>query len=266
MEKRKQHQSFRLAQQWRLLLLLFLLLHSPASAAQSHNYVDALHKSLFYCEAQRSGRLPYNQRVGWRDHSRLTDGLEQGVDLVGGYYDAGDPIKFGLPMEFTVTMLSWGVIEYLDEIDAAGELEHALEATKWDTDHYCWQRSKDMTTSRQAYKVDENNPGSDLAGETVAAMAAASTVFRKTNPHYSQLLLHHAQQQEDESIGETGDCNNGSWSLDTGISSLALCSHDRRPSRRSGFPVGSSCILSPNQYSEVIWLNYGLNLFSIPIV
>ena len=143
--------------------------------------------------------------------------IEQGVDLVGGYYDAGDHVKFGLPMAFTVTMLSWGVNEYRDEIDAAGELEHALEAIKWgtdyfikahtspnvlwvevgdgDTDHYCWQRPEDMTTSRQAYKVDENNLGSDLARETAAAaMAAASIVFRKTNPHYSQLLLNHAQQ------------------------------------------------------------------------
>jgi hypothetical protein len=63
-----------------------------------------------------------------------------------------------------------------------------------DTDHYCWQRPEDMTTSRQAFKIDEKNPGSDLAGETAAAMAAASIVFRKTNPHYSQLLLHHAHQ------------------------------------------------------------------------
>lgn len=51
-----------------------------------------------------------------------------------------------------------------------------------------------MTTSRQAYKVDEQNPGSDVAGETAAAMAAASIVFRKQNPRYSKLLLHHAKQ------------------------------------------------------------------------
>lgn len=51
-----------------------------------------------------------------------------------------------------------------------------------------------MTTSRRAYKVDESNPGSDLAGETAAAMAAASIVFRKWNPRYSHLVLHHAQQ------------------------------------------------------------------------
>ncbi|RWW88649.1 hypothetical protein BHE74_00002467, partial [Ensete ventricosum] len=138
------------------------------------------------------------------------------VDLVGGYYDAGDHVKFGLPMAFTVTMLSWSVAEYGHAIASAGELEHALEAIKWgtdyfikahthhdvlwaevgdgDTDHYCWQRPEDMTTSRKAYKIDPDRPGSEVAGETAAAMAAASLVFRETNPHYSHLLLHHAQQ------------------------------------------------------------------------
>uniref|UniRef100_A0A0D9VKS8 Endoglucanase n=1 Tax=Leersia perrieri TaxID=77586 RepID=A0A0D9VKS8_9ORYZ len=204
-----------------LLLLLLVAVGVGASVAEAkaqhgHNYEDALRKSLLYFEAQRSGRLPHSQRVSWRDHSGLTDGLEQGVDLVGGYYDAGDHVKFGLPMAFTVTMLSWSMIEYGEDVEAAGELAHALESIKWgtdyfikahtkpdelwaevgdgDTDHYCWQRPEDMTTSRQAYKVDRERPGSDVAGETAAAMAAASIVFRKSNPHYAHLLLHHAQQ------------------------------------------------------------------------
>lgn len=58
------------------------------------------------------------------------------VDLVGGYYDAGDHVKFGLPMAFTVTMLSWSVIEYRKQIADAGELEHALESIKWGTDYF----------------------------------------------------------------------------------------------------------------------------------
>jgi hypothetical protein len=58
-----------------------------------------------------------------------------------------------------------------------------------DTDHYCWQRPEDMTTSRQAYRIDKDNPGSNLAGETAAALAAASIVFRRSDPHYSHLLL-----------------------------------------------------------------------------
>ncbi|VAI43867.1 unnamed protein product [Triticum turgidum subsp. durum] len=173
-----------------------------ASAAR-HDYGDALSKSLLYFESQRSGRLPYNQRVRWRGHSGLTDGLEQGVDLVGGYYDAGDHVKFGLPMAFTVTMLSWAVLEYGDQIAAAGEGAHALQSIKWgtdyfikahtapnelwtqvgdgDSDHYCWQRPEDMTTSRRAYKVDAEHPGSEVAAETAAAMAAASIVFRRAD-------------------------------------------------------------------------------------
>lgn len=51
-----------------------------------------------------------------------------------------------------------------------------------------------MTTGREAYKIDEKHPGSDLAGETAAAMAASSIVFRRINPHYSNLLLHHAKE------------------------------------------------------------------------
>lgn len=51
-----------------------------------------------------------------------------------------------------------------------------------------------MTTPRTAYRIDVNNPGSDLAGETVAAMASAAIVFRRINPEYSDELLRHANQ------------------------------------------------------------------------
>jgi len=143
------------------------------------------------------------------------------VDLVGGYYDAGDNVKFGLPMAFTVTMMSWGILEYGKQMAAAGELRNAMDAVKWgtdyfikahpepdvlygevgdgDTDHSCWQRPEDMSTSRQAFRIDPQNPGSDLAGETAAAMAAASLVFRGTYPGYANLLLEHSKQVRTDS-------------------------------------------------------------------
>ncbi|XP_059641533.1 endoglucanase 6-like [Cornus florida] len=192
---------------------LFLLL--PLAFA-GHDYGQALSKSILFFEAQRSGYLPDNQRVHWRGNSGLNDGKANGVDLVGGYYDAGDNVKFGLPMAFTITMMSWSIIEYGKQLGASGELSHAIDAVKWgtdylikahpqphvlygevgdgNTDHYCWQRPEDMTTSRQAYKIDPSNPGSDLAGETAAAMAAASVVFRHQNPSYANELLTRAQQ------------------------------------------------------------------------
>lgn len=195
---------------------LFALLFCLPSAYSGHDYGQALSKSLLFFEAQRSGYLPHNQRVTWRANSGLNDGKASGVDLVGGYYDAGDNVKFGLPMAFTVTMMSWSIIEYGKQMMSSGELSHALAAVRWgtdyfikahpepnvlygevgdgNTDHYCWQRPEDMTTDRHAYKIDPSNPGSDLAGETAAAMAAASIVFRHTDPAYSSELLHHAYQ------------------------------------------------------------------------
>ncbi|TMW84499.1 hypothetical protein EJD97_025051 [Solanum chilense] len=196
--------------------LVFVILLVVPVALAGHNYGEALSKSFLFYEAQRSGYLPHNQRVQWRGNSGLNDGKASGIDLVGGYYDAGDNVKFGLPMAFTVTMLSWSILEYGRQMAASGELSHAMDAVKWgtdyllkahpepyvlygevgdgNTDHYCWQRPEDMTTSRAAYRIDPNHPGSDLAGETAAAMAAASIVFRRYNPGYSNELLNHAHQ------------------------------------------------------------------------
>ncbi|KAK4486354.1 hypothetical protein RD792_009026 [Penstemon davidsonii] len=196
-------------------LFLLVLVFLPMRMAE-HDYGQALSKSILFFEAQRSGYLPHNQRVQWRGNSGLNDGKTSGVDLVGGYYDAGDNVKFGLPMAFTVTMMCWSLIEYGTQIGGSGELGNSLDAVKWgtdylikahpqpdvlygevgdgDTDHYCWQRPEDMTTSRAAYKIDPSHPGSDLAGETAAAMAAASIVFRRSNPSYSAELLKHAYQ------------------------------------------------------------------------
>ena len=55
------------------------------------------------------------------------------VDLVGGYYDAGDNVKFGLPMAFTTTMLAWSLIEFGDVMQA--QLENARAAVRWSTDY-----------------------------------------------------------------------------------------------------------------------------------
>lgn len=47
--------------------------------AVSVDYGTALTKSLLYFEAQRSGKLPPNQRVQWRGDSALNDGKDAGV-------------------------------------------------------------------------------------------------------------------------------------------------------------------------------------------
>ncbi|KAA0046657.1 endoglucanase 17-like [Cucumis melo var. makuwa] len=193
-----------------------------------HNYKDALTKSILFFEGQRSGRLPSNQRMSWRRNSGLSDGAAMKVDLVGGYYDAGDNVKFGFPMAFTTTMLSWSVLEFGGLMK--GELQNAKQAIRWATDyllkatvhpdtiyvqvgdankdHACWERPEDMDTPRSVFKVDKNNPGSEVAAETAAALASASLVFRRSDPIYSKILVRRAMR-----VFEFADKYRGSYSF-----------------------------------------------------
>ncbi|KZV15493.1 endo-1,4-beta-glucanase [Dorcoceras hygrometricum] len=49
-------------------------------------------------------------------------------------YDAGDHVKFGFPMAFTATVLSWTILEYGDQMKAVNQLEPAQDSLKWITD------------------------------------------------------------------------------------------------------------------------------------
>lgn len=113
-------------------------------------------------------------------------------------------------MAFTTTILAWSVLEFGKRVPI--ERDNALEAIRWGTDyllkassalpdalyvqvgdpvedHKCWERAEDMDSPRTVYKVTPSNPGSDVAGETAAALAAASIVFKSIDLPYSQKLL-----------------------------------------------------------------------------
>ena len=184
------------------------------------NYGEALQKSLLFYEAQRSGPLPEDTRIEWRGNSALRDGADVGIDLTGGYYDAGDHVKFGFPMAASMTMLSWGALEYREAYASSGQLDEVMEAVRWGTDyllkahisengqteafygqvgdgnvdHAYWGSAEEMTMDRPAFKIDAANPGSDLAGESAAALAAASMLFRGSDPAYADRLLDNAKQ------------------------------------------------------------------------
>ncbi|MFF5218898.1 glycoside hydrolase family 9 protein [Micromonospora sp. NPDC000442] len=187
-----------------------------AAAGPTFNYAEALQKSLLFYEAQQSGELPDWNRVSWRGDSGLRDGSDVGVDLTGGWYDAGDHVKFGFPMAFSATMLAWGAVEYRAGYAASGQLTHLLnnlryvndyfvkahpspnvlygQVGKGDDDHKWWGPAEVMQMARPAYKIDASCGGADLAGETAAAMAASSMVFRPTDAAYADKLLAHARQ------------------------------------------------------------------------
>ncbi|KAI5056587.1 hypothetical protein GOP47_0028405 [Adiantum capillus-veneris] len=210
--------------------------YSPGLAAAATtliDYKDALSKSLLFFEVQRSGKLPDNQRVAWRGDSALLDGSDQNVDLTGGYYDAGDNLKFGFPMAFTVAVLSWGALENVAGFQSASELVNVREAIRWgsdyllkasadvptrlwvqvgdgDADHQCWQSPETMKTPRTAFQINASNPGTEVAAETAAALAAASLVFKHVDDDYSAVLLTRATMvfefADKYRASNTGEC------------------------------------------------------------
>lgn len=193
--------------------------NATAGATTSFNYAEALQKSLFFYDAQRAGKLPSNNRVNWRGNSTLTDGTDAGIDLSGGYFDAGDHVKFGLPLASSLTLLAWGGIEYSDAYSTSGQRDFLLGAVRWGTDwlikahpsanvlygqvgtgaldHTFWGPPEVMTMQRPSYAITTAKPGSDLAGEDAAAFAAASILFKTEDPAYSATLLVHARQLYD---------------------------------------------------------------------
>lgn len=225
------------------LCLAFLVIFSMSIASFSektraasaeeypHNYAELVQKSLLFYEAQRSGRLPENSRLNWRGDSGLEDGKDVGLDLTGGWYDAGDHVKFGLPMAYSAAILSWSVYEYRDAYKESGQLDAALGNIKWATDYFLkahtapyelwgqvgngaqdhawWGPAEVMPMERPAYKIDASCPGSDLAGGTAAALASASIIFKPTDSSYSEKLLAHAKQLydfADRYRGKYSDC------------------------------------------------------------
>ncbi|GAB3892327.1 hypothetical protein GCM10029964_066940 [Kibdelosporangium lantanae] len=187
-----------------------------AVAAPAFNYGEALQKSVWFYDAQRSGHLPADNRVSWRGDSAMADGQDVGLDLTGGFYDAGDHVKFGLPFEFSMTMLAWGAVENTDAYQRSGQLAYLRANLKWgddwlikahpqpnvlygqvgkgDDDHRWWGPAETMAMARPAYKITTSCPGSDLAGEAAAQLASSYLVFKESDPGYAATLLTHAKQ------------------------------------------------------------------------
>lgn len=68
------------------------------------------------------------------------------MNLTGGYYDAGDNVKFGLPMAFSITLLAWNVVEFGDNLQYTGQLQNLLNNIRWGTDYLlrCYSDSEEL--------------------------------------------------------------------------------------------------------------------------
>ncbi|XP_025014373.2 endoglucanase 25 [Ricinus communis] len=202
------------------VLLVHFLPHQNKLHGNSKNLTLALSQALIFFDAQKSGNYPNNSPVKFRGNSGLQDGDSVPGGLVGGFYDSGNNIKFSFPVAYTITLLSWTVIEYHQKYADIGELDHVKDIIRWGSDYLlevfvpsnstsdpitiysqvgsagngtggdndisCWQRPEDMSYARTVSACD--GTASDLAGEIMASFSAASVVFREDNAYSGRLI------------------------------------------------------------------------------
>lgn len=186
----------------------------------SYNYGEALQKAILFYELQRSGDIDEkSSRTNWRGDSGMNDGADVGLDLTGGLYDAGDNVKFNLPMAYTAAMLAWSVYEDRDAYEESGQLSYITDTIRWvndylmkchpqddvyyyqvgngSADHAWWGAAEVMQMERPSYKVDVNHPGSAVSAEAAASLAACAAVMKSADKSYADKCLKHAKQLYD---------------------------------------------------------------------
>ncbi len=223
---------------------------TPAEGWENYNYfnfAEALQKSLYFYDAEKCGEAAgYDKggRLEWRGSCHEADAkiplkytnlsaafLEKykgiidpdgdgTVDVHGGFHDAGDHVRFGLPQSYAAGTLGWGFYEFRDSYKAIGEEQHTIDILKYFTDTFlrCSYLDKDGNLIAFCYMVGEGDvdhcywgppelypeeyqktrpadfataetPGSDVCASTAAALCTSYLNFKDTEPEYAEKCL-----------------------------------------------------------------------------
>lgn len=165
---------------------------SSSSAGANSQWTEVLGSNLWYYDAQRSGQLPDDFRVSWRNTSVLSDG-----SLAGGFFDAGNFIKAMPPLAWTLTQIAYSALLWgegfensqqdyyldstlrngLDWIMNASANNGSLDVFVGDQTAY-WGGDQNIPQPRPVYTVTAQNPGTDTFAEAATALAAGALVYQ----------------------------------------------------------------------------------------
>lgn len=195
----------------KLVKTLFCGLLSICTAVANPTYSTALSASVQFYEAQKSGKLPVNNRISFRKDSFLNDREPGGKCVTGGFFDAGDNVKFLLPFGWATTVLAWGAHTFKSGYETAGQTRQIRDVLRWagefamqmyvsdtsivggigdgDADHAQWKRPEDVSQPSKVYMLTPSSPGSDVAGSLASALASISIVFAKVDRDFATKAL-----------------------------------------------------------------------------
>jgi endoglucanase len=226
----------------------------------------ALQESLYFYDAQKSGpsRTDGDQPLSWRGDDAPSDScvplqpmvndvgtnlpaafiaanksvLDPGntgcLNLSGGFHDAGDTVKFGLPQSYAASVLGWGMYEFPQAFAGTGTWNHAMDEMTWfsnyflrstflnsagqvvayayqvgsgSDDHSYWGPSELESSAlyhRPAYLATSATPAADQTASAAAALAAMSVLTAGSNSTYSAQCLKYAEALYTFSLAHPG--------------------------------------------------------------
>ena len=142
------------------------------------------------------------------------------IDVSGGFHDAGDHVKFGLPEAYAASVVSWGYYEFRQAYEETGEDDHVeticrhfcdyfMRCTFRDksgdvvafcyqvgdgsVDHEYWQSPEIDAMGRPAFFATSELPTTDDVSEAAAALAINYYNFRDTDKEYAEKCLDYSK-------------------------------------------------------------------------
>ena len=96
------------------------------ASAANDNYAKLLQYSMYFYDANMCGKqVGETSAMSWRDDCHTSDEAD------GGFHDAGDHAKFGLPAGYSASTLGWSYYEFKDAYDATGQGNHLKTITDY---------------------------------------------------------------------------------------------------------------------------------------
>ncbi len=189
------------------------------------------------------------------------------IDVAGGFHDAGDHVKFGIPENYAAATLGWGYYEFRDSYVTLGQDDHIetilryfndylMKCTFRDTsgnviahcyqvgeghvDHAKWNSPEVDSMARPAWFLTADKPQTDYVVSAAGSLAINYLNFKDTDPEYAAKSLDYAKalwqfandnpkQLSDNSDGPMEFYNSGKWEDDFcwAAAWLYLCTEDK---------------------------------------
>ena len=173
------------------------------------------------------------------------------VNLTGGWHDAGDHVKFGLPGSYSASTVGWGYYEFRDSYIETGLQKHVEDELRWINDYflkatfldendkvvaYCYQvgegnndhnywcapelqvdgtfvASSSCAVKRPAYFATTETPASDQCAGASASLAINYLNFKDTDPEYAEECLKYALALYDFAVETHADLGDKSLTV-----------------------------------------------------